>query len=99
MGKLADHPNVSIGGFTEDYFSILGDSHFCLIPEGTSSWTNHLYQSFFAGCIPLILSDNFVLPFQDLMSWEQLSIRWPQNAVGKDLYAYIFDLVTNRRPI
>merc|ERR1711971_199591 len=67
-------PNVSIGGFIEDYFDVMGSSHFCIIPEGTSSWTNHLYESFFAGCIPLILSDRFVLPFQDLIQWDTLSI-------------------------
>ena len=33
-----------------------GASHFCLVPMGTSSWTNHLYEAFFAGCIPVILS-------------------------------------------
>eukprot|EP00401_Gymnodinium_catenatum_P005633 CAMPEP_0117611876 /NCGR_PEP_ID=MMETSP0784-20121206/82637_1 /TAXON_ID=39447 /ORGANISM="" /LENGTH=533 /DNA_ID=CAMNT_0005415369 /DNA_START=88 /DNA_END=1686 /DNA_ORIENTATION=+ len=95
--KFVTHPNVSIGGFIEDYFNVMGSSHFCLVPEGTSSWTNHLYTSFFAGCIPFILSDNFVLPFQDLIDWPSVSIRWPQNQVSEEMYLYIFDLVVNRR--
>lgn len=88
--------DVSVGGFVEEYFEIMGDSHFCIVPEGTSSWTNHLYESFFAGCIPLILSDRFVLPFQDLIDWPGLSIRWPQDEVGANMYNYIRDLVLNR---
>ncbi|CAE8650975.1 unnamed protein product, partial [Polarella glacialis] len=76
--QFSEIPDVSVGGFIEEYFEVMGDSHFCLIPEGTSSWTNHLYESFFAGCIPLILSDKFVLPFQELIDWPSLSIRWPQ---------------------
>jgi len=97
LTELAVLPNVSIGGFIEEYFEVMGSSHFCIIPEGTSSWTNHLYESFFAGCIPLILSDNFVLPFQDLIDWPRLSIRWPQESVDAQLYLFIRDLVENRR--
>lgn len=89
-------PNVSVGGFVENYFEIMGNSHFCLIPEGTSSWTNHLYTSFFAGCIPIILSDKFVLPFQNHIPWERLTVRWPQNITGPELYAYVQDFVVNR---
>eukprot|EP00928_Gymnodinium_smaydae_P050319 TRINITY_DN3388_c0_g1_i1.p1 TRINITY_DN3388_c0_g1~~TRINITY_DN3388_c0_g1_i1.p1 ORF type:complete len:569 (-),score=112.01 TRINITY_DN3388_c0_g1_i1:582-2288(-) len=95
--RLAELPNVSVGGFVEEYFEIMGSSHFCLVPEGTSSWTNHLYTSFFAGCIPLILSDNFVLPFQDIIDWPSVSVRWPQNAVGPELYVYVLELVTQRK--
>eukprot|EP00913_Durusdinium_trenchii_P018267 g17162.t1 len=80
--RLAD---VSVGGFIEEYFEVMGSSHFCLVPEGTSSWTNHLYESFFAGCIPLILSDRYVLPFQDLIDWPSLSVRWPQDAVSLEM--------------
>jgi len=97
--RFAPRLDVSVGGFIDDYFEVIGSSHFCLVPEGTSSWTNHLYESFFAGCIPLILSDRFVLPFQDLIDWPSLSVRWPQDSVDDTLYAYVLDLVTNRRSV
>merc|ERR1712176_898685 len=40
--RLAGLPNVSIGDFVDEYFEIIGSSTFCLVPVGTSSWTNHL---------------------------------------------------------
>eukprot|EP00439_Symbiodinium_sp_Y106_P060580 s372_g8.t6 len=103
--QFAELPDVSVGGFIEEYFEVmgrapsLGKSHFCLVPEGTSSWTNHLYESFFAGCIPLILSDRYVLPFQDLIDWPSISIRWPQEAVSLEMYMYVKELVGKRRPL
>ena len=48
VGDGAGHVGVGLG---------MGDSLFCLVPGGTSPWTNHLYESFFAGCIPVIISD------------------------------------------
>merc|ERR1711963_782030 len=48
---------VDIGGFVSDYLERKGNSHFCLVPAGTSPWTNHLYESFYTGCVPVILSD------------------------------------------
>ncbi|CAD7931511.1 unnamed protein product [Amoebophrya sp. A25] len=87
--------NTSIGDFIPNYFEVIGKSHFCLIPEGTSSWTNHLFTSFFAGCIPIILSDRFILPFQNHLNWKRLSIRWPQDYVSEDLYNWVAEYVTN----
>lgn len=82
-------PGVSVGGFTDDYFERMGLSHFCLIPMGTSSWTNHLYEAFFAGCIPVILSDDFQVPFADLLDWPSFSIKWPMSDVSMDLYDHL----------
>ncbi|CAD7966578.1 unnamed protein product [Amoebophrya sp. A120] len=90
---FTNKPNTSIGDFTPNYFEIIGKSHFCLIPEGTSSWTNHLYTAFFAGCIPLILSDKFILPFHNQINWKRISVRWPQNEVNDELYYWVLEYV------
>ena len=73
-----------------------GDSHFCLVPAGTSPWTNHLYESFYAGCIPVILSDEYELAFMNDLPWEKFSIKWPESLVCDDeecstssLYEYL----------
>eukprot|EP00392_Amoebophrya_sp_AT5.2_P010030 g10061.t1 len=66
---------VSVGGFTDDFFERMGASHFCLVPHGNTSWTNHLYNSFFAGCVPVILSDNMEVPFEDFLDWKKFSFK------------------------
>lgn len=85
-------PGVSVGGFVDDYFERMGLSHFCLIPMGTSSWTNHLYEAFFAGCIPVILSDGFEVPYADLIDWPSLSIKWPMDDVSMNLYNFLMSM-------
>lgn len=87
---------VDIGGFVGDYPERKGDSHFCLVPAGTSPWTNHLYESFYAGCIPVILSDEYELAFMNDLPWEKFSIKWPESLVCDDdecntssLYEYL----------
>ena len=79
-----------------DYPERKGDSHFCLVPAGTSPWTNHLYESFYAGCIPVILSDEYELAFMNDLPWEKFSIKWPESLVCDDeecstssLYEYL----------
>ena len=67
----------------------MGSSHFCLVPMGTSSWTNHLYEAFFAGCIPVILSDSYEVPFQTALPWEEMSIKWPMDEVRDGLYEFL----------
>ncbi|CAJ1327330.1 unnamed protein product [Effrenium voratum] len=82
---------VSVGGFTDDYFERMGASHFCLVPMGTSSWTNHLYEAFHAGCIPVILSDGFKVPFESFLDWPSFSVKWPMTDVSKNLHKFLLD--------
>lgn len=86
MGAL---DGVDVGGFVDDYLERKGRSHFCLIPGGTSPWTNHLYESFFCGCIPVILSDEYDVAFQHILDWPRFSIKWPEAAVGESLYSFL----------
>ncbi|CAD7951209.1 unnamed protein product [Amoebophrya sp. A25] len=71
-------------GFVESYFARKGNSHFCLVPGGSSPWTVHLYESFFAGCIPVILSDEYQVAWRSELPWDEFSIKWPENLLLKD---------------
>ena len=77
---------------SEDYPERKGDAHFCLVPAGTSPWTNHLYESFYAGCIPVILSDEYEVAFVEELDWPSFSIKWPEAEVGDALYSHLMDL-------
>merc|ERR1712217_468077 len=94
--KLADEDGVDVGGFVNDYLERKGRSHFCLVPGGTSPWTNHLYESFFSGCIPVILSDEYEVAFQSVIDWRALSIKWPESQVGPPLYDYLRSFPASR---
>jgi len=87
-------PHVDVGGFVEDYPERKGDAHFCFVPAGTSPWTNHLYESFYAGCIPVILSDEYEVAFAEELDWPSFSIKWPEAEVGEGLYQYLEGLAT-----
>jgi Exostosin family len=78
-----------VGGFSDDFLQTKSNSEFCLVPGGTSPWTNHLYESLIAGCIPVILSDEFDLPFWSKIDWREISIKWPESKIEEDLYFYL----------
>lgn len=69
--------DASVGPPVRDYFRRMGMSRFCLIPAGLTAWTIHLYESFFFGCVPVILSDELTVPFQSEIDWRSLSIQVP----------------------
>lgn len=98
--RLGLERGVDVGGFVGDYLERKGDSHFCLVPAGTSPWTNHLYESFYTGCVPVILSDEYAVAFLDELPWERFSIRWPESRICSDqgctesaLYRHLHRLV------
>ncbi|CAD7968274.1 unnamed protein product [Amoebophrya sp. A25] len=45
------------------YSKVITDCKYCLAPKGLTSYTSRLYESFFAGCIPVLLSDDLEAPF------------------------------------
>lgn len=77
----------SVGPPVRDYFRRMGMSRFCLIPAGLTAWTIHLYEAFFFGCVPVILSDELTVPFQNEIDWPSLSIQVPVSIDMADLHA------------
>eukprot|EP00403_Amphidinium_massartii_P005942 CAMPEP_0178372004 /NCGR_PEP_ID=MMETSP0689_2-20121128/1121_1 /TAXON_ID=160604 /ORGANISM="Amphidinium massartii, Strain CS-259" /LENGTH=592 /DNA_ID=CAMNT_0019991897 /DNA_START=60 /DNA_END=1835 /DNA_ORIENTATION=+ len=95
LDEFAAQPDCSVGG--QDFFQRMGRAHFCLVPRGSSSWTIHLYESFFFGCIPVLLSDDLEVPFQEIIDWPSFSIKWPEEEVGPKLLAHLRAISLDQR--
>ncbi|XP_042375099.1 probable beta-1,4-xylosyltransferase IRX10 [Zingiber officinale] len=72
-----------------EYFNHLRNAKFCLAPRGESSWTLRFYESFFVECVPVIISDQVELPFQNVIDYTQISIKWPSTRISTQLFEYL----------
>ncbi|CAI9291468.1 unnamed protein product [Lactuca saligna] len=79
-----------------DYFLHLRNAKFCLAPRGESSWTLRFYESFFVECVPVLLSDHAELPFQNVVDYSQVSIKWPSSRIGVQLLEYLESIPDKR---
>jgi len=77
----------SVGPPVQDYFRRMGMSRFCLVPAGLTAWTIHLYEAFFFGCVPVILSDEVSVPFEAEIDWLSLSLQVPTTIDMSELHA------------
>ncbi|XP_311070.6 exostosin-2 [Anopheles gambiae] len=89
-GQQADEAHRPPAGSTEDvrcsfphgneheYPALLATGTFCLVARGVRLGQPALLEAMAAGCIPVVMADNYVLPFADLLDWELLAVRLPE---------------------
>ena len=58
-------------------------SQFALVTEGYGLNELKLVDALSAGCIPVIVYDHYVLPFEDILDWESFSVRVPEHKLEK----------------
>jgi len=63
------------------YIDELTNSVFCFVSRGVTLWTRRLFESILGGCIPVLLNDHVVLPFEDWIDYNRFLIRLPESAV------------------
>jgi len=73
-------------GPKEHFRRTLGRSKFVLCPRGHATSSFRLYEAMAAGCVPVIISDDWVAPLGP--AWERFSVRWPERRVA-DLPAHL----------
>jgi hypothetical protein len=58
----------------DDYIGTLRSSKFCLTPYG-HGWGIRIVFMFSTGCIPVIIQENVFQPYEDILPYEEFSIR------------------------
>ena len=65
--------------YSHTYSELATGSKFSLILEGFGYDSIRLTEMMSAGSIPVIVCDHYVLPFADILDWENFSIRVPEH--------------------
>lgn len=73
------------------YITEMSYSDFCVCPMGSSSWTLRLYDAILTGCIPVVVSDHVVFPWESRVAWKDAVIEWAQDEAAA-LPVYLMSL-------
>ncbi|CAN1134774.1 Probable glycosyltransferase At5g03795 [Linum perenne] len=64
-------PHVKGG---RNYIEMMKNSKFCICPRGFEVNSPRIVESIFFECVPVIISDNFVPPFFEVLEWESFAV-------------------------
>lgn len=68
---------------------LMGDSVFCLVPRGRAAWSVRFFESLWAGCVPVLLSDHYQPSFDQLFDATEFVIKWPVSRIDESLVSFL----------
>lgn len=75
--QLSGDDEILYGEHNKTYAIELNEAKFCLFIKGWHVWSERLATIINAGCIPVIITGNYALPFWNQIDWSLISIRIP----------------------
>nr|XP_043610290.1 probable glycosyltransferase At3g07620 isoform X2 [Erigeron canadensis] len=58
----------------KNYINHMKTSKYCICARGFEVHTPRVVESLFYNCIPVIIADNYVLPFFEVLNWESFAV-------------------------
>ncbi|CAA7025472.1 unnamed protein product [Microthlaspi erraticum] len=58
----------------KSYMEYMKSSKYCICPKGHEVNSPRVVEALFFECVPVIISDNFVPPFFDVLNWESFAV-------------------------
>lgn len=80
-------PSVNQNEF-ETFVTLTLNSKFCLCPRGYGLNSFRLYEAMQLGCVPVVITDNYYLPWKDELNWKEFAVLIDENELP-----YILDIL------
>lgn len=63
------------------YMQHMKSSKYCICAMGFEVNSPRIVESIYYDCVPVLIADNFVLPFSDVLDWDSFSITVPEKDI------------------